>query len=214
MVVQKYFPALATRNPAYRDLGQYIGQDHVVMKSHTFKPFPPPQPGGGGARIKSSRLSAPGPSNVSASQPAAGASGGDLISSNTVAWTGGGGDGGEREEGNICLTEQDETSLSLSQCGHTYHRDCLRQLINSSAREFLQCPTCKKVYGVKTGTMPTTGSISHRLLPLKLQGYESAPGCIEITFTFRNGTQGPEHPNPGQPYYASSFPRTAFLPGL
>ena len=171
-------------------------------------------------------MSAPGPSIVSAppgppQQPAAagasggGGGGGDLISANTVAWAGAGSGGdGDREECNICLTDQDGSSLSLSQCGHTYHRACLQQLINSSAREFLQCPTCKKVYGVKTGTMPTSGTISHRLLPNKLAGYESAPGCIEITFRFSGGVQGPEHPSPGQPYSASNFPRTAFLPGL
>ena len=33
--------------------------------------------------------------------------------------------------------------------------------------------------------MPTTGTISHRLLPAKLPGYEAARGCIEITFTMQ-----------------------------
>ena len=109
--------------------------------------------------------------------------GGDLISSHTGPWR------GEQGECCICLGENDETSRTLSLCGHSFHLDCLRQLINSSAKTFLQCPTCKKVYGIKVGTMPTTGTISHRLLPVKLPGHEAARGCIEITFTMRGGVQ-------------------------
>ena len=29
---------------------------------------------------------------------------------------------------------------------------------------------------------------------------------------FQNGTQSPNHPKPGEPYYAIGFPKTAFLP--
>ena len=65
---------------------------------------------------------------------------------------------------------------------------------------------------------------------LRLPGYEGS-GSIEITFNFSGGIQvcllssarvskcytifpfqGPEHPNPGQPYRNNSFPRKAYLP--
>ena len=37
-------------------------------------------------------------------------------------------------------------------------------------------------------------------------------GTIIVKYNFNDGTQGPEHPNPGQPYWALSFPRTAYFP--
>ena len=45
--------------------------------------------------------------------------------------------------------------------------------------------------------------------------YQALPGyhgynTIEINYTIPSGTQGPEHPNPGQPYSGTS--RTAYLP--
>jgi hypothetical protein len=42
-------------------------------------------------------------------------------------------------------------------------------------------------------------------------GYQGC-GKIMITYKFPRGTQGPEHPNPGMPYYLNGFPRVAFLP--
>ena len=157
------------------------------MDPHTFQPWC----GVSHGRQKSSSRTAgqtagqtAGISQPVQSSPASvGGVGADLISANTLPWD------GREGECNICLSAHDETSLSLSQCGHTYHLACLQQLLQSSASTFLQCPTCKKVYGVKQGTMPTTGSVSHRLLPTTLPGYETAAGCIEITFVMRGGLQ-------------------------
>ena len=42
-----------------------------------------------------------------------------------------------------------------------------------------------------------------------LQGYQGH-GNIRINYYFPDGTQGPEHPSPGQRYYGTS--RTAYLP--
>ena len=33
-----------------------------------------------------------------------------------------------------------------------------------------------------------------------------------IAKPLQNGTQSPNHPTPGDPYYAIGFPKTAFLP--
>ena len=107
----------------------------------------------------------------------------DLITLHTVPW-----DGMGTDDCGICLCDQDNTSLSLAQCRHTYHRACLVALINNSGKSFIECPTCKKVYGVKTGTMPSSGWISHTLSPRPLPGYEAC-GTIEITFNFRPGIQ-------------------------
>ena len=109
---------------------------------------------------------------------------GDLISAHTVAWAG----GDAEEECPICLVEQDATSLSLAGCGHTYHRACLEALLRSSARTYIECPKCKRVYGERRGNMPTSGTISHTLSPAQLPGHQGA-GSIEITFNFRPGVQ-------------------------
>lgn len=215
--VTKYFPQSDPQffsNPAYQRLGQYIGQDHLVFSPATFQPWPGgggQQPsGGGGARSgrRSAAAGTAGPAPASSGVAAAAAGGGgDLISAHTVAWAG----GDAEEECPICLVEQDATSLSLAGCGHTYHRACLEALLRSSARTYIECPKCKRVYGERRGNMPTSGTISHTLSPAQLPGHQGA-GSIEITFNFRPGVQGPEHPAPGQPYHAHNFPRRAWLP--
>ena len=136
--------------------------------------------GGGGAR--SGRHSAA--AGTAGPAAAAAAGGGDLISLHTVAWAG----GDTEEECPICLVEQDATSLSLAGCGHTYHRACLEALLRSSARTYIECPKCKRVYGERRGNMPTSGTISHTLSPAQLPGHQGA-GSIEITFNFRPGVQ-------------------------
>jgi len=87
----------------------------------------------------------------------------------------------------------------------------LEALIKSSSNTFIECPYCKTVYGTKMGNMPTTGRINHSIKSMALSGYENC-GCFEIIFNFTPGIQGPEHPNPGQPFNCHSFPRTAYLP--
>ena len=120
--------------------------------------------------------------NLSGASASGAASGGDVISNNSQPWTGFPG-----EECAICLCDNDSDSLTLP-CGHSYHRACLEALIKSSAKNYLECPTCKKVYGTKPGNMPTTGRIGHVLTNHRLPGYEQC-GCIEITYHFSPGIQ-------------------------
>ena len=44
---------------------------------------------------------------------------------------------------------------------------------------------------------------------ISLPGFESC-GTIVISYRFFNGTQGPDHPDPGKPY--TGICRTAYLP--
>jgi len=122
----------------------------------------------------------------------------------------------------ICLLDLGDTSsyssdttlapvLTLVDCNHSFHSACLTALLANSPSPFLQCPTCKKVYGVRTGTRPRTGTMAHRIVSTPLPGH-SGCGTIEITFMFSPGIQGHEHPHPGQYYHPVGFPRTAFLP--
>ncbi|EMP27675.1 Protein deltex-4 [Chelonia mydas] len=99
----------------------------------------------------------------------------------------------------------------LSKCGHIYHLHCLVAMYNNGNKDgSLQCPTCKTIYGVKTGTQPP-GKMEYHLIPHSLPGH---PDCktIRIIYNIAPGVQGPEHPNPGKGFTARGFPRHCYLP--
>ncbi|KAG1956326.1 putative E3 ubiquitin-protein ligase DTX2 [Pimephales promelas] len=99
----------------------------------------------------------------------------------------------------------------LAQCGHLYHLQCLVAMYNNGNKDgSLQCPTCKTIYGVKTGNQPP-GKMEYHVIPHSLPGY---PDCktIRIIYNIPAGIQGPEHPNPRKPFTARGFPRHCYLP--
>ncbi|XP_015974499.2 E3 ubiquitin-protein ligase DTX4 isoform X3 [Rousettus aegyptiacus] len=99
----------------------------------------------------------------------------------------------------------------LSRCGHSFHIYCLVAMYNNGNKDgSLQCPTCKTIYGVKTGTQPP-GKMEYHLIPHSLPGH---PDCktIRIIYSIPPGVQGPEHPNPGKSFSARGFPRHCYLP--
>lgn len=99
--------------------------------------------------------------------------------------------------------------IQLVRCNHVFHLACVKEMVKASP-EFLQCPYCKTIYGVKQGNQPP-GSMEIQRISNSLPGHSHC-GTIIIKYRFQNGIQGPEHPNPGQPYRAHAFPRFAFLP--
>ncbi|GFT96809.1 e3 ubiquitin-protein ligase DTX1 [Nephila pilipes] len=106
----------------------------------------------------------------------------------------------------------DDTSVSkLKECPHAFHKSCLIAMYNSGPKDkCLQCPICKKIYGVKYGIQPS-GNMIYHVLPYSLPGY---PECdtIRIIYDIPSGTQGPEHPMPGRKYTVRGFPRHCYLP--
>uniref|UniRef100_A0A674JUQ5 E3 ubiquitin-protein ligase n=1 Tax=Terrapene triunguis TaxID=2587831 RepID=A0A674JUQ5_9SAUR len=74
----------------------------------------------------------------------------------------------------------------------------------------LQCPTCKAIYGEKTGTQPP-GKMEFHIIPHSLPGYTESK-TIRIVYDIPTGIQGPEHPNPGKKFTARGFPRHCYLP--
>ncbi|XP_036164739.1 probable E3 ubiquitin-protein ligase DTX2 isoform X8 [Myotis myotis] len=74
----------------------------------------------------------------------------------------------------------------------------------------LQCPSCKTIYGEKTGTQPR-GKMEVFSFQVSLPGHEDC-GTILIVYNIPHGIQGPEHPNPGKPFTARGFPRQCYLP--
>lgn len=103
--------------------------------------------------------------------------------------------------------------VSLLQCGHTFHSACVTGLVeHQTGQRHVQCPNCQTIHGVRTGNMPTTGKMMYTRHTASLPGY-SDHGMIVIKYTFNNGVQDETQQNPGKPFYAKGFPRTAFLPG-
>uniref|UniRef100_A0A8C7E349 E3 ubiquitin-protein ligase n=1 Tax=Naja naja TaxID=35670 RepID=A0A8C7E349_NAJNA len=99
----------------------------------------------------------------------------------------------------------------LAKCAHTFHLLCVLAMYTSGNKDgSLQCPSCKAIYGEKTGTQPS-GKMDVHKLPESLPGHENH-GSIQITYYINRGIQGPEHPSPGLPYTARGFPRYCYLP--
>ncbi|CAL1537068.1 unnamed protein product [Lymnaea stagnalis] len=103
-------------------------------------------------------------------------------------------------------------AIQLSRCSHQFHKLCLLTMYNSSHKDdSLQCPSCKMIYGEKTGICPP-GNMSWKIMSgNSLAGYEGY-NTICVTYHLSSGIQGPEHPQPGQPYTCRGFPRQGFLP--
>ncbi|XP_078277675.1 E3 ubiquitin-protein ligase DTX1 isoform X1 [Rhinoraja longicauda] len=99
----------------------------------------------------------------------------------------------------------------LSKCSHMYHLLCLVAMYNNGNKDgSLQCPTCKAIYGEKTGTQPP-GKMEYHVIPHSLPGYPEFK-TIRIVYDIPAGLQGVEHPNPGKRFTARGFPRHCYLP--
>ncbi|XP_006859739.1 PREDICTED: probable E3 ubiquitin-protein ligase DTX2 isoform X1 [Chrysochloris asiatica] len=99
----------------------------------------------------------------------------------------------------------------LTKCGHAFHLLCLLAMYcNGNKDGSLQCPSCKTIYGEKTGTQPR-GQMEVFRFQVCLPGHEDC-GTILIVYNIPHGIQGPEHPNPGKPFTARGFPRQCYLP--
>ncbi|XP_014808877.1 PREDICTED: probable E3 ubiquitin-protein ligase DTX2 isoform X3 [Calidris pugnax] len=99
----------------------------------------------------------------------------------------------------------------LKNCQHSFHMLCMLAMYSNGNKDgSLQCPSCKTIYGEKTGTQPK-GKMEVSTFPQSLPGHKDC-GTIQIVYHISRGIQGPEHPNPGMPYTARGFPRYCYLP--
>ncbi|XP_010139377.1 PREDICTED: probable E3 ubiquitin-protein ligase DTX2 [Buceros rhinoceros silvestris] len=108
-------------------------------------------------------------------------------------------------------TIKPETVGRLTNCQHSFHMLCMLAMYSNGNKDgSLQCPSCKTIYGEKTGTQPK-GRMEVSTFPQSLPGHKDC-GTIQIVYHISRGIQGPEHPNPGMPYTARGFPRYCYLP--
>ncbi|XP_035199181.1 probable E3 ubiquitin-protein ligase DTX2 isoform X2 [Oxyura jamaicensis] len=110
-----------------------------------------------------------------------------------------------------CSTIKPEMVGRLTSCQHSFHMLCVLAMYSNGNKDgSLQCPSCKTIYGEKTGTQPK-GKMEVSTFPQSLPGHKDC-GTIQIVYHISRGIQGPEHPNPGMPYTARGFPRYCYLP--
>ena len=114
----------------------------------------------------------------------------------------------------VCCDGLSSLGVVSLKCGHSFHSACLVGLVeHQTGQHHVQCPNCQAIHGVKTGNMPTTGKMMYtRHTGHSLPGYAD-DGMFIIKYVFNNGVQDETHPNPGKPFHAKGFPRSAFLPG-
>ena len=105
----------------------------------------------------------------------------------------------------ICMSDI-MNKKTLEKCEHSFCLDCIDQWFRKSNPI---CPSCGAVYGVITGNQPD-GHMDHCVISdMHLPGFEKH-GCIQLNYSFPDGIQTQNHPNPGCRY--SGTYRTAYLP--
>ncbi|XP_066287792.1 uncharacterized protein [Branchiostoma lanceolatum] len=133
--------------------------------------------------------------------------------------TGGGNDGTTRmatrskkdkndEDCPICLsapTNPQSLPCKAQGCKAVFCKKCLDKAMKTKSR----CPVCSAVVGKLTGNQPKGEMKINYNKQIHLDGYKQT-GTIIINYVFRDGKQGPEHPNPGKPYAGTT--RKAYLP--
>ena len=115
------------------------------------------------------------------------------------------------------IVEDDPASrfiFKLNSCTHIFHLQCAKSILDRNVSdEYFVCPICKTVSGNRVGNQPENGTMATTKQFNKLPGFEyNSSGTITVTYNFYGGIQGPKHPNPGQRYSASSFPRVTYFP--
>ncbi|XP_060604608.1 E3 ubiquitin-protein ligase DTX3L-like [Ruditapes philippinarum] len=110
---------------------------------------------------------------------------------------------GELEDCDICLCGITEPKRLY--CGHAFCKECIEQQSKFAEK----CPTCAHVFGEITGDQPDgTMDVYVKRYP-QLSGYYSCD-TIVITYTFQDGKQRENHPNPGKWY--KGIQTRAYLP--
>ncbi|XP_078603207.1 uncharacterized protein LOC144877177 [Branchiostoma floridae x Branchiostoma japonicum] len=90
-------------------------------------------------------------------------------------------------------------------CKAVFCKKCLDKAMKTKS----QCPVCSAVVGKLIGNQPEGSMKVSYNRQMNLAGYKQT-GAIIIDYAFGGGIQGPEHPNPGQPYTGAT--RRAYLP--
>lgn len=110
----------------------------------------------------------------------------------------------------VCKICQEDTLTSdefvkLKNCGHELCKTCFERMNKVQPK----CPFCQKWFDKPIGEQPLDGSMNVKLINRSLSGFNGYE-TLEITYSFPDGIQQANHPNPGKPY--AGINRIAYLP--
>ena len=94
--------------------------------------------------------------------------------------------------------------VMMNRCrDHYFHLECLQGQLNSN--EYLECSTCKVMYGIKTGDQPK-GTMSWSLEAFACDGFSSDVKTWVIQYEFPSGI----NPETNEKFHGDG--RTGFIP--
>jgi len=108
------------------------------------------------------------------------------------------------ESANKFVDNDTVTALNKCSFGHYFHGGCILRSLETK----IECPNCKQAYGAITGSQPE-GRLYVMREHTKCSGFDDV-ATVKLFFEFPTGTQGAEHPNPGQKYFGDV--RDVFFP--
>ncbi|KAL5022596.1 hypothetical protein ScPMuIL_001751 [Solemya velum] len=109
----------------------------------------------------------------------------------------------QKEDCVICMDGM--TNPKKLKCGHEFCKDCIDEMFKHKPA----CPICNTIYGKVCGSQPDGHMEVKEYTFPSLPGFEDY-GTIEINYSFMDGIQNENHPNPGKAYRGAR--RTAYLP--
>ena len=97
----------------------------------------------------------------------------------------------------VCKICQEDTLTSeefvkLKNCEHELCRTCFKRVDKMQPK----CPFCQKWFDQPIGNQPENSTMSSKLISQPLPGFDKFK-TIEITYSFPDGIQKANHPNPG-----------------
>ena len=93
----------------------------------------------------------------------------------------------------LCLNEALTDPVVMNCCKNQFCKACIEQAMVHSP----YCPTCKTPLRPVECSQPLGSTMNHCISHSSLPGYPNC-GTITISYYVPHGTQGPEHPNPGE----------------
>lgn len=100
---------------------------------------------------------------------------------------------------------------ALKFCSHLFHNICIISMLNAAQKDkqcsnYLSCPVCQTIHGMKTGDQPLSGTMDIREDAIPLPGHPGY-GTITVTYNFNHCSN-----KQGMQYNSNGFPRVCFIP--
>ncbi|KAF7456891.1 WWE domain-containing protein [Cryptosporidium felis] len=112
----------------------------------------------------------------------------------------------------LCLDALNSDLVKLKKCSHTFHSECLREMISHlNNKTTLFCPLCMAPQCFGRGNSPPGKMryIVYKSGNIEIESYPNT-NVIEIEYFIPSGIQNERHPNPNKPFTGTY--KIAYLP--